>query len=1171
MRELEADVFTIYTEDATGVAGTLRLGHTTGTQSGESIAIDNKGNVSVGRNEDSDSASQFGVDQLIDGTERLALDRGLVFKMQNNETNAIRWRRPAYTTASLEVKPIDTSNWSRSGLGFFTKDAADDATGPLLRLGISQTGKVVIGSNDDFSSYTEHLRVEGATNILGTLTTSSSVALGGEMSVGGIVTLSDALTVEGLIHAKGGIDVDGPYTVSGLTNKGTLTTQGNQGSQHLIDLTYLEEKPSGNIIHDKGSIHLDGLLNAILDLNNSDDKSWAKLTPSGSYLNTTDFAIGTTTHPDSVLFGTTLTTQGLGPGLILRNTAGLGTNEIGQPVGQHNRDWYMGAGATGDEGEYNRLYIGRFAGSPNNLQHLIQMKASGKMSFGSNINIDEDYTYTFGGPMINTYAITSTAFLQAPSLRIAKDENDTEFLAGFNSSGKLTIGGPRQNSYNLKVNDAINVFGANPKYTLSDPSGGEVSSLEHVNETFTIKNAGLTILESTPGSGLYTPELNSDDVTVASTFNSGGTATIKDLNVTGSTTISGPTNSLEDFTLSGNSAAKFGIHVSGENVYMEGVSNTDFRIGVGMLGTQGAGLKVLTEKATGTTPSNIRIHDISPVHELPNENKTLITLRWNWEKIAGTGATTTDDAGNDIATFTPSAGAAAWTLENGDAATADDLINKRWSNTTSSGTSTFTISAYDESTGAITLVGLAAERDDTEDGIKYDGSDPIGPNYSKVHEECDTIAIECIEMTADGYHLPEHEVISFTIPFDYIDTNTHSFKLPINSSSRKWFLRMQGIRGGVYGTWQEMSSGSYDPDQSGGQVSGQAVVDYDTPFRNELPWLDPAVETSPGNVADNQILGSISLTPSEFGFNVSIGGWDDPTADGSQPDKTAQSFQFGYTTNSSFDWNDTNSTVYINTASRNFNVNAVANNSYLCGVRPKQNTQIVGNTKIGTVQSGAGGVPPSYMNVWAGNIAKPVYKGTFVDITDTTITGTLNYLTIFNDGINFTDTPFYNAATISGFSMPQDYLAPTASMRMHIENAARTSTYGYTFILGHDPVALASNGLCPRLEVSTMSAMQAGWQTAGNVWSMGCFDKGARRVAAFSLTANIRIKMICVSVNQITNATAEAPAILRVYQASRETEAASVSLTQVGTFNQEVDVEIHSDNGAICPYRFMGS
>jgi hypothetical protein len=59
----------------------------------------------------------------------------------------------------------------------------------------------------------------------------------------------------------------------------------------------------------------------------------------------------------------------------------------------------------------------------------------------------------------------------------------------------------------------------------------------------------------------------------------------------------------------------------------------------------------------------------------------------------------------------------------------------------------------------------------------------------------------------------------------------------------------------------------------------------------------------------------------------------------------------------------------------------------------------------------------------------------------------------------------------------------------------------------------------------------------------------------------MEVKMICVSVNQISGATAEAPAILRVYQSSREEEAAAVSLSQPGTFNQEVSVEVHQDNG----------
>ena len=164
------------------------------------------------------------------------------------------------------------------------------------------------------------------------------------MTIAGITTLSGTLTVEGHAHLKSGVEIDGPYTVSGLTNKGTLFTNANEGSQNIINFGLTKTINNVEQVVDKGSLHIDGLENAILDLKDNTSVSWAKFTPSGTFIDTEDFAVGTTVHPDTVLFGTTLTTQGLGPAIILRNEAGLTNAQIAEPVGSSNQDWFVGTG-----------------------------------------------------------------------------------------------------------------------------------------------------------------------------------------------------------------------------------------------------------------------------------------------------------------------------------------------------------------------------------------------------------------------------------------------------------------------------------------------------------------------------------------------------------------------------------------------------------------------------------------------------------------------------------------------------------------------------------------------------------------------------------------------------------------------------------------------------------
>ena len=277
--EQDTDSFSIYTGNALENAGYLRLGRTDSGDD-ESIQIHpTRGTVSIGRNRYSTNENHFHVNHVIDTLERLALDRSLVIKHSNNDTFGINWRMPNSGKVSAKIIPIDTADDQRTGLGIFTQDNQNQIVQPFQRIGIGRTGKVVIGATNDFSSFNEFFRVEGNTKVIGSLESTTSATVGTDLSVAGITTLSGDVDVEGTLYSKGGLNVTGPYIVSGLTNRGTLFTEGNNSSANLLNLTFREEKDTGDIIHDKGAIHLDGFLNATLSLNDQNGARWVDVTP----------------------------------------------------------------------------------------------------------------------------------------------------------------------------------------------------------------------------------------------------------------------------------------------------------------------------------------------------------------------------------------------------------------------------------------------------------------------------------------------------------------------------------------------------------------------------------------------------------------------------------------------------------------------------------------------------------------------------------------------------------------------------------------------------------------------------------------------------------------------------------------------------------------------------
>lgn len=81
--------------------------------------------------------------------------------------------------------------------------------------------------------------------------------------VGEVICQSSA-TFQSNVHFQG------PLEVSGLTVRGTSYFELPNLGTHFASFKYKDES---GVIHDKGSVHLDGLSNAVLDLKNSSNDS----------------------------------------------------------------------------------------------------------------------------------------------------------------------------------------------------------------------------------------------------------------------------------------------------------------------------------------------------------------------------------------------------------------------------------------------------------------------------------------------------------------------------------------------------------------------------------------------------------------------------------------------------------------------------------------------------------------------------------------------------------------------------------------------------------------------------------------------------------------------------------------------------------------------------------
>jgi len=81
---------------------------------------------------------------VLNGDLKVNNNKKLQFGYANSQTNGIEWVHSSKISAA--ITPVDTANFARTGLGFFTGDFSDGTTNADERMRITRTGKVTIGT-----------------------------------------------------------------------------------------------------------------------------------------------------------------------------------------------------------------------------------------------------------------------------------------------------------------------------------------------------------------------------------------------------------------------------------------------------------------------------------------------------------------------------------------------------------------------------------------------------------------------------------------------------------------------------------------------------------------------------------------------------------------------------------------------------------------------------------------------------------------------------------------------------------------------------------------------------------------------------------------------------------------------------------------------------------------
>lgn len=104
---------------------------------------------------------------------------------------------------------------------------------------------------------------------------------------------------------------------------------------------------------------------------------------------------------------------------------------------------------------------------------------------------------------------------------------------------------------------------------------------------------------------------------------------------------------------------------------------------------------------------------------------------------------------------------------------------------------------------------------------------------------------------------------------------------------------------------------------------------------------------------------------------------------------------------------------------------------------------------------------------------------------------------------------------------------------------------------------MAINGFTQTISVPTLTTPP----TPGATWVIGT-TKAARKIGEQNLPSDYVLTEIQVICTSIVGASGNNPAIIRIYQFGRETSAATIEISGVGTFLQPINLSILARYGA---------
>ena len=214
-----------------------------------------------------------------------------------------------------------------------------------------------------------------------------------------------------------------------------------------------------------------------------------------------------------------------------------------------------------------------------------------------------------------------------------KDQSDSNWSAGVDSSGGMVIGDDRGSIHKLAIKGSTQIYestseGARLHFgTVNDDS---ISSIGLDEDEFFSVRQGTNVPLYTTTSGIYathveTPTIETTDINAADITSTSIT--------TGSIDASGEM-SLGSLAVDG----PFSVTGDGADILLSGTASPEFRVGVGTLGFGNKGVKILTESISPSIPSNVRLFDLKPVQFNTGTHYSQVVLKTNWDTIHGTGS-----------------------------------------------------------------------------------------------------------------------------------------------------------------------------------------------------------------------------------------------------------------------------------------------------------------------------------------------------------------------------------------------------------------------------------------------------------------------------------------------------------------------------------------------------